>query len=81
MHVITVYSTSNCPFCKQLKQYLDTQGLRYTEIDVSGSFDAREELKKKSGTLSVPVIDINGTIIIGFDVPKIEAVLDGKLSK
>lgn len=76
MHAITVYSTPHCPYCKQLKSFFEGQGIRYEEIDVAASAEAREALKVKSGALAVPVIDIDGTIIVGFDLPKIEAALD-----
>jgi len=76
MRAITVYSTPNCPYCIELKQYLAEQGLRYEEVDVAASSQAREALKAKAGTLAVPVIDIDGTVIIGFDVRKIESTLD-----
>ncbi len=78
MHAITIYSTPHCPYCKQLKSYFDGQGIRYEEIDVAASAEAREALQAKSGGLAVPVIDIDGTIIVGFDLPKIEAALDYK---
>lgn len=76
MHTITLYSTPNCPYCQTLKAYLDNQSIRYDERNVAADSEAREELKKKSNALSVPVIDIDGTIIIGFDLAKIEAALD-----
>lgn len=76
MHTITLYSTPNCPYCQTLKAYLDNQSIRYEERNVAADAEAREELKKKSNALSVPVIDIDGTIIIGFDLAKIEAALD-----
>lgn len=78
MRTITVYSTPHCPYCKQLKSFFDGQGIRYEEIDVAASDEAREALKKKSGALAVPVVDIGGTIIVGFDLPKIEAALDNR---
>lgn len=78
MHLITIYVTPHCPYCKQLKNFFDEQGIRYEEIDVAASDEAREALKQKSGALAVPVVDIDGTIIIGFDLPKIEAMLDNR---
>lgn len=76
MHTITLYSTPHCPYCQQLKSFFGGQGIRYEEVDVAASDEAREALKAKSGALAVPVVDIDGVIIVGFDVPKIEAALD-----
>ncbi len=73
---VTVYSTPSCPYCNKLKQYLDKHGIRYTDINVASDQKAAEEMVRKSGQRGVPQTDINGQIIIGFDVPKISKLLD-----
>ena len=72
-----IYSTSWCGYCKMAKQYLESKQISYTEKNIEEDSAAHEELMKKiNGDFrGVPVIDINGTIILGFDRPKIDAAL------
>ncbi len=79
-HTITVYTTPTCPYCKHVKAYFDAQQIRYHEVDVTASEEAREEMLQKSGALTVPVIDIDGKIIVGFDQRKIDEALDNPRS-
>jgi glutaredoxin-like YruB-family protein len=77
---VIVYSASWCAFCHAAKQYLDKLGVKYTDKDVESDKALAEEAQAKSGQSAIPVIDINGTIILGFDRPKIDAALkDNKL--
>ncbi len=73
---VTVYSTPSCPYCNKLKQYLNKHGIRYTDINVASDQKAAQEMVRKSGQRGVPQTDINGQIIIGFDVPKISRLLN-----
>ncbi len=73
---VTVYSTPSCPYCNKLKQYLDKYGIRYTDINVAANPQAAEEMVRKSGQRGVPQTDINGKIVIGFDVPKLSKLLE-----
>lgn len=57
------------------KEYFTEKGVQYSEFDVMQDVAKREEMVKKSGQLGVPVIDIDGNIIIGFDRPKINQLL------
>ena len=72
---ITVYSTPTCPYCKMAKEYLKLKNFTYAEIDVAADSTKADEMIKKSGQMGVPVIDIGGTIIVGFDKAKINAAL------
>jgi glutaredoxin-like YruB-family protein len=72
---VTVYSTPTCPFCIRAKQYLKESGIKFTEYDVGADPDKAEEMIKKSGQMGVPVIEIDGKIIIGFDKEKIKESL------
>ena len=76
-HDITIYSTTWCGFCKMAKKYLDDKGITHTDKDVEQDADAYHELMNKLGGdfRGVPVIDIDGQIILGFDRPKIDAAL------
>ncbi|MCA9327426.1 NrdH-redoxin [Candidatus Saccharibacteria bacterium] len=74
---VTVYSAPWCGFCRAAKQYLDQKGVKYTDKDVDQDRAYAEESVKLSGQMGIPVLDINGTIIVGFDRPKIDAALAG----
>jgi len=67
MAKIIVYSTPTCPYCFQAKDFLKENRIPFEEFDVSKNQNRAEEMFEKSGQLGVPVIDIDGTIIIGFD--------------
>ena len=75
MENVIVYSTPSCPYCRMAKQYLGEQHIPYEDIDVASSQKAAQEMVSKSGQMGVPVIDIGGKIIIGFDRPKINEAL------
>jgi glutaredoxin 3 len=70
-----VYSASWCAFCHAAKEYLEKLGVKYTEKDVEADPAAGAEAVTKSGQRGIPVLDIAGTVIIGFDRPKIDAAL------
>lgn len=72
---VTIYSASWCGFCHAAKQYLDKLGVKYDDQDVDNDPKAAEQAVKKSGQRGIPVLDIDGDIIIGFDRPKIDASL------
>ena len=72
---IIVYSTTTCPYCNMAKAYLKEKGVEFEEIDVSVNQEKGQEMIKKSGQQGVPVLDINGTIIIGFNKAKIDEAL------
>ena len=72
---IKIYSTPTCPWCKKAKAYLDEKGIAYTSVDVSSDDVAQKEMIEKSGQRGVPVIDIDGKIVIGFDKKKIDEIL------
>lgn len=73
---VTVYSTPTCPWCKKAKEWLTEKGVNFSDVDVASDPDKAQEMQKKSGSMSVPVIDINGTIIVGYDEGKMQAALD-----
>ena len=75
---ITIYSTPNCPYCHKAKDFLKENNITFKDIDVSTDKKAAAEMVEKSGQMGVPVIDINGTIIVGYDLPKIKKALGMK---
>ena len=80
MAKIKVYSTKTCSWCVKLKDFLKEKGVEFEEIDVGENPEAAKEMVKKSGQMSVPQIEIDGQIIVGFDKEKIEKTLRGKAS-
>ncbi len=72
---ITVYSTPTCPFCIRAKQYLKENNIQFENIDVSQDQVKAQEMIKKSGQMGVPVIEVDGAIIVGFDKEKIKEVI------
>jgi glutaredoxin 3 len=72
---VTVYSTPTCPFCIRAKQFLKENSIKFEDIDVSENEDRAQEMIKRSGQMGVPVLDIDGEIIVGFDKEKIKETL------
>lgn len=75
MDKVTIYSATWCAFCHAVKQYLDKLGVKYEDMDVDSNPQAGMEAVNKSGQRGIPVVDIGGEIIVGFDRPKIDAAL------
>ena len=75
MAEVTVYSTKTCPWRVKAKEFLKQNKIKFEDKDVSADDKARNEMIKKTGQMGVPVIDINGEIIIGFDVERIKEAL------
>ena len=74
--MIKIYSTSWCPACVKAKKYLGLKGLAFSEINVADAHGDREEVFKVSGQRTVPVLDINGEIIVGFDKSAIDKAIN-----
>jgi glutaredoxin 3 len=72
---VKVYSTPTCPWCLRVKQFLKDGNIIFENIDVSSDQTAAEEMIQKSGQMGVPVLDIDGQIIVGFDKEKIQQAL------
>lgn len=75
---VTVYSTPTCPWCTRAKEYLSSRGVSYREVNVAEDREGAMEMIRKSQQRGVPVLDINGSIIVGFDQSGIDALLAGK---
>lgn len=75
MPKVKVYSTQTCPFCYMAKDFLREKKVEFEDIDISSDRKAAQEMVTKSGQTGVPVIDINGKIIVGFDKKAIEKEL------
>ena len=75
MAVVKIYSTNTCPYCKMAKQFFQDNKIAYQEFNVSEDRTALNEMLKSSKQMSVPVIDIDGEIIVGFNMPQIKQKL------
>ncbi|MGM0568079.1 MAG: glutaredoxin domain-containing protein [Elusimicrobiota bacterium] len=73
---IKVYSSPTCPHCNRLKDFLKKSNVDFDDMDVTEDEKAREEMVEKSSQMGVPVIDIDGDIIIGFNKEKIKDKLN-----
>ena len=73
---IKVYSTPTCPYCKMAKDYLSSKGVLYQNLDVSADKDAAEEMVRVSGQMGVPVIVVNGQVMVGFDKSRLDSLLE-----
>jgi glutaredoxin-like YruB-family protein len=72
---VTVYTTQVCPHCTTVKNHLRRKGVPYREVDVSKSAEAAKELQNRTGQTGVPQTDINGTFVLGADLPKIDKLI------
>ncbi len=65
--MITLYSTPTCPYCHLAREYFTKHNIAFTDNDVAHDEKKREEMIEKSGQMGVPVIDIDGEILVGFN--------------
>ncbi|MFA4820095.1 MAG: Uxx-star family glutaredoxin-like (seleno)protein [Candidatus Aenigmatarchaeota archaeon] len=72
---VKIYTTTHCPYCVQAKDFFRKNDIKYTEVNVEEDEAAAEEMIEKSGQMGVPVIEINGQIIVGFNKSAIEKAL------
>ncbi len=72
---VTIYSTPSCHFCHMAKEFFKEKNIAFTDYDVAGNAEKRQEMLDKSGQLGVPVIFIGEEMIIGFNKPKVAAAL------
>ncbi len=73
--MVKLYTTSTCPYCDMVKDFLKNKNVNYEELNVAEDEKARQDMIDKSHQMGVPVLDINGTIIVGFNRPEIEKAL------
>ena len=72
---VKIYTTPTCVYCKMTKQFFKEHNVEYQEADVAKDAVAREDMIKKSGQLGVPVVEIDGNIVVGFDKGKLSELL------
>lgn len=72
---VTIYSTPSCTYCRAAKEYFRQQGIAFTEYNIAADPHRADEMLRRSGQMGVPVIDVNGRIIVGFNRAEIERAL------
>ena len=75
MPKVKVYSTPSCPYCVTLKEFLKSHSIEFEDIDVSQDMAAQKDMIERSGQMGVPVADIDGEMVIGFDRERISQLL------
>jgi glutaredoxin 3 len=74
---VAVYSTPSCPYCTMVKNFLKEKNVPFAEYDVSRDQRRAEEMVRKSGQMGVPVVDVNGRILVGYRPAEIERAIKG----
>ena len=72
---VTIYSTPVCHYCQAAKEYFKEHNVAYTEHDVAGDADKRQEMIEMTGQMGVPVIRIGDDVVVGFDEGKVKELL------
>ena len=75
-HDVTVYTSSTCSWCEATKEYLHAREIDFEEVDVSEDMRRAMEMVEKSGQQGVPVVEIDGEIVVGFDRSRIDTLLE-----
>ncbi|MBD3249432.1 NrdH-redoxin [Candidatus Woesearchaeota archaeon] len=75
MKKVKIYTTPTCPWCKKTKEFLKENNVEFEEKDISSDQDAQKEMIEKSGQMGVPVIDIEGEIVTGYDPDKLKELI------
>ena len=75
VHRVLVFTTPTCPWCVRVKKYLRERNVKFREIDVARDAAAARDLVRRTGQMGVPVVEIDGRPIVGFDKPQIDRLL------
>ena len=78
MKKVTIYSTPTCHYCGMAKEFFKAHNVPYEDVNVATNMEKRTEMIEKSGQMGVPVIDIGGDIVVGYDQETIAQLLDIK---
>ena len=73
--MVKIYTTPTCVYCRMAKDFFNQHSVQYEEHNVMEDLKAREEMVSKSGQMGVPVIDVDGELIIGFDKERLSELL------
>lgn len=73
--MVKVYSVPDCAWCKKVKKYLETKNIAFTDINVEQDAEGRKDLKALSPEMNIPLVEIDGNIVIGYDKEKLDEYL------
>ncbi len=76
MKSVSIYTTETCGYCKMAKEFFQKNNVEFQEFDVGKDLAKRQEMIEKSGQMGVPVIDVEGELIVGFNKPKLQELLN-----
>lgn len=74
--MVKVYSIPDCGWCKKTKAYLNQRGVDFIDINVEEDMEGRKEMKSLTENVSIPLINIDGHLVHGFDIDKIDEYLN-----
>jgi len=72
---VLLYTAPGCPFCVIIKKFLERNNIKFKEIDISKDKKKEAEMQKKSNQTNVPVVEVDGTIIVGYNLQRLKEVL------
>ncbi|MBI4182301.1 MAG: glutathione S-transferase N-terminal domain-containing protein [Candidatus Aenigmarchaeota archaeon] len=75
---VKMYTTPSCPWCMREKEFLKKNKIPFQEVDVSANEQEAAQMVEKSGQMGVPVTEVDGQIVVGFDEPRLKALLNVK---
>ena len=75
---VKVYSTPTCPYCSMVKKFLDDNGISYQDVNVAEDREALDDIVNRSGQMGVPVIDIDGELVVGYNQVQLKEKLELK---
>ncbi len=75
MHKVEIYSTSTCHFCHLAKDFFKAHNVPFTDYNVGSDLEKRKEAVNKSGQMGVPVIVVDGNVVVGFDQDRLSNLL------
>ena len=76
MKPVSIYTTETCGYCRMAKEFFQKNNVSYQEFDVGKDLEKRREMIEKSGQMGVPVIMVGDDMIVGFNKPKLESLLN-----
>jgi glutaredoxin-like YruB-family protein len=76
MKSVSIYTTDTCGYCKMAKEFFEKNGIAFQEFNVGTDLGKRQEMIEKSGQMGVPVITVDGDLIVGFNKPKLQELLN-----
>ena len=75
MKDVTIYTTPTCHFCHAAKEFFTANNVQFTDLDVAGDMEKRQEMIEMTGQMGVPVIKIGDDVVVGFDEGKVKELL------